>query len=330
MKTIAITGATGFTGGAIAKHFAAKGWRVLAFGRRDSLDIVGDVVYRKWDIATGAITIDEPADVVVHSAAKVDDFGAYADFYRVNVLGTQHVMDTFQQAHQFIYISTSSVYDPFGDKCNLREDAPYGTHYLNAYGKTKMLAEKVIIQAGRPNSVILRPRAIYGVGDKTLLPRIMNARRGRYLLGIGDGRNAMSLTYIGNLVHAVDLVTQQEFACEIFNITDGETVTLHTLYEAIIAIMGWQARPLFIPTSFAQRIAQLSEAIYQHLPLSGSPQLTRYGVMQLSTDYTLNIGKAQQELGYQPRYTYSEGLAIVRDWLSAQHAVSPPNEVRGS
>ncbi|MEO1286992.1 MAG: NAD(P)-dependent oxidoreductase [Chloroflexota bacterium] len=318
-KTIAITGATGFTGGAIARYFASKGWRVLAFGRRECVDIAGDVVYRRWDIADGTIQVKEAVDVVVHSAAKVDDFGAYDDFYRVNVVGTQHVLDSFRHAKQFIYISTSSVYDPFADKRNLREDASYGTGYLNAYGKSKMLAEKTILNSKRDNCVILRPRAIYGEGDTTLLPRIMQAKSGRYLMGIGTGDNQMSLTYIGNLVHAVDLVTHHAFDCEIFNITDNDTLTLSELYETIINIMAWDAHPVFLPKPLAWKIAHLSELAYRHLPLSGAPRLTRYGVMQLSSDYTLNIDKARQQLGYQAPYTFREGLANVRAWMQIKN-----------
>ncbi|MGJ3239522.1 MAG: NAD-dependent epimerase/dehydratase family protein [Anaerolineae bacterium] len=314
-KTIAITGATGFTGGAIARHFASKGWRVLAFGRREDVTMQGDVRYRRWDIAEGIIDVGEAVDVVVHSAAKVDDFGAYEDFHRVNVLGTQHVMASFHNAGQFIYISTSSVYDPFNDKRHLREDKPYGERYLNAYSKTKMLAEKILMANKRPNCVILRPRAIYGVGDTTLLPRILQARRGRYLLGIGDGHNEISLTYIGNLVHAVAQVVQREFECEIFNIADPETLTLRDLYDMLIEMMGWTVRPLFIPSGVAMAIARAGEALYRALPLSGAPRLTRYGVMQLSSDYTLNIDKARHILRYEPPYTYREGFSVVRDWL---------------
>jgi nucleoside-diphosphate-sugar epimerase len=309
-KTIAITGASGFTGGAIARHFVEKGWRVLGFGRR-AVAIEG-VDYRQWDI-TAATHLRESIDVVVHSAAKVDDFGAYDAFYQANVLGTQNALETFREAGQFIYISSSSVYDPFAPhKNNIREDFPYGTRYLNAYGETKMQAEKMIIAKRRENSVILRPRAIYGVGDTTLLPRLMRARRGNFLLGVGDGTNVTSLTYIGNLLHALDCVVEKSFSLEIFNIADAETLTLRELLSTFAEYMGWQVQMLFVPTPLAWGVAAMNETIYRGLHLTGTPNLTRYGVHQLSNPYNLNIEKAKSVLAYAPRYTFREGFATVK------------------
>src|SRR5437868_4349979 len=119
-KTIAITGASGFTGGAIARHFVENGWRVLGYGRR-AVAIDG-VDYRQWDVTQTPPHIRESVDVVVHSAAKVDDFGHYDAFYKANVLGTQNTIEAFRDAGQFIYLSSSSVYDPFTPKINIRED----------------------------------------------------------------------------------------------------------------------------------------------------------------------------------------------------------------
>jgi 2-alkyl-3-oxoalkanoate reductase len=313
VKTIAITGASGFTGGAIAAYFVNLGWRVIGFGRREmALEAVD---YRQWDITSGTIEINEPIDVLVHSAAKVDDFGAYEDFYQANVIGTQNVLDSFRDAGQFILISSSSVYDPFAaDKTHIREDFPYGSRYLNAYGQTKMLAEKLI--RNRQNSVILRPRAIYGIGDTSLLPRLMQAKRGKFLLGIGDGENPISLTYVENLCHAVDLVSRQNFERESFNIADKETLTLRQLLSVFAEYMGWNVELLFLPKHLAWGIASLSERFMS------KPTLTRYGVHQLSSPYTLNIEKAEKLLGYAPPFSYREGFAAIRESLLKQGVIN--------
>jgi nucleoside-diphosphate-sugar epimerase len=265
--------------------------------------------YYQWDISSTPMIMREPIDVVVHSAAKVDDFGAYQEFHQANVIGTQRVLESFRDAGQFIFISSSSVYDPFApDKSNISETFPYGKRYLNAYGATKMQAEIFVRQ--RKNSVILRPRAIYGVGDTSLLPRLMKAKRGKFLFGIGDGINPISLTYVQNLVHAVELVTEKQFEREIFNIADKETLTLRQILKALAEYMQWDVELLFIPTGLAWAIATVGESILQ------KPNLTRYGVQQLSSEYTLNIDKARQLLGYEPPFSYREGFAAVRDSLT--------------
>jgi nucleoside-diphosphate-sugar epimerase len=320
-KTIAITGVSGFTGGAIARHYVNKGWRVLGFARR-AVPIEGVESYQ-WDITTPTLPIRDSIDVVMHSAAKVGDFGPYAAFYQANVLGTQHVLDHFRDAGQFIHISSSSVYGPFApEKRNIREDFPYGTRYLNAYGETKMLAEKLILSQARPNCVILRPRAIYGIGDTTLLPRLLRARRGNFLLGIGDGKNLISITYIENFLHALDCVIKKSFSQEIFNIADAQPLTLRELLTAFAETMEWKVQLLLLPTPLVLGMASLQEAFYKFLNLPGAPTLTQYGVHQLTSAYTLNIEKAQAMLSYAPVYSYREGFSAIKSWLETKSEIS--------
>ena len=65
-----------------------------------------------------------------------------------------------------------------------------------------MLAEREVGRHRR-GAVILRPHAVYGPGDTTLLPRLLHARRLGRLIAVGDGRNRISLTHVDNLVQAV-------------------------------------------------------------------------------------------------------------------------------
>lgn len=308
-KTIAITGASGFTGGAIARHFHQLGWHVIAFGRRNNPDLPSAIHYQQWDIASGTIAIKETVDVVVHSAAMVDDRGKHGDFMRVNVKGTQNVLDSFRSAGQFIHISSSSVYDPFMKKINIDETFPYGNHYHNAYGLTKMLAEKTILEDARTNKVILRPRAIYGEGDTTLLPRLRKLHRWKYMMGIGNGENEISITYSRNFCYAIEKVTERLFNSEIFNITDSETITQRQLLTRIAKLIDCEFHPLFIPRKIIDPITKLSDLLSR----TGIPtQLSSYAVQNLSESFTLNIRKAQQLLDYQAPYTQSKAFAQVK------------------
>src|ERR1044071_7717518 len=165
---IAVTGATGFVGGRVTATLTARGHVVLAFGRRPS----PLVNYRKWDISSGPI--DAPAaDAVVHCAGMVSDWGPSPAFLAANVTGTRNVLASFESARRFVYVSSASVYASGRD---IREDAPYPPRYTSDYARTKMLAEREILAADRL-SIILRPRAVYGPGDTTLLPRLLAARR---------------------------------------------------------------------------------------------------------------------------------------------------------
>lgn len=314
-KTIAITGATGFVGGAMLRHFLARGWRVLAFGRRADFSPVDNVRYIQWDISSGIIDMDEAIDAVVHSAAYVHDWGAYQDFYAVNVTGTEHVLDSFPDVKHFIHISSSSVYDPLHPKHNIDETYPYAEKYLNHYGTTKMLAEKLILQRARPNTAILRPHAIYGEGDTTILPRLLKTKRGRFMFSVGDGTNRTNLTYVGNLCHAADLVTQAEIGCEVFNIVDAEPIAFADIFKLLIHYLELDAEVRYIPFSLAMSIARLSDWVYRTLKLDGQPTLTPYRLYNLINEYTIDISKARDMLGYDPPYNIEAGFQRVKHWL---------------
>ncbi len=296
-KTIAITGASGFTGGAIARYFLQLGWHVIGFGRKDKPLLPPEIDYHQWDITQGTIAMQQAIDVVVHAAAQVGDAGKKADFMRVNVAGTKNVLNSFRDAGQIIHVSSASVYDPLQAIINIKEDAPYATHYLNHYSESKMLAEKIVRQHPHPNKIILRPRAIYGVGDTTLLPRLVRLYRAGYMIGFGDGNNQLSITHIDNFCHAVACATRYSSLLDIFNITDTETITQRQLLATIADYLQNPFKPIFIPHTMSQHIATISQTLQQiGIPMSLSP----YALHNLSQTVTLSIDKAKTQINYDP------------------------------
>ena len=319
MSTIAITGATGFIGGHLVQRLHRRGHRVLAFGRRPSPHLPAGVAYARWDIARDpppTIPSDVDVDAVIHCAAAVSDWAPYHELHRANVRGTSHVMRAFPAA-QFILISTASVYDPARPRRLLRETDPYGARYPNAYGRTKMLAERMVIESGRQHCAIVRPHIVYGPRDTTLLPRLLSARRAGLLPVIGDGQSRLSLTGIENLADAIELILGRRFDCEIFNIADARIDILDAVLTALFDALGLPVRLLHIDRRLALPIATTLERAYRTLRLPEAPPLTRYLVSQLADDYTLDIAKARATLGYAPHSDYRDGFAAVGAWYRA-------------
>jgi nucleoside-diphosphate-sugar epimerase len=318
MKTLAITGATGFVGRSLVDYFVARGYRVLAFGRRAQGPRT-DVAYRAWDIAHGPLRITEPVDAVIHCAAAVTEWGTFAALYPTNVIGTRHVLASFRDAGQFIQISSASVYDPLGAKHFIREETPYPARYLNAYGQTKMLAERVVRAAPNLNRTILRPHNTYGPGDTTLLPRLLKARRhGRFLV-LGNGRNTLSLTYILNLAAALELLVQRPHDRRIFNITDERVATVDEILRAFLQTMGYRERVLHINRTLAHGASACLEGIYRVAHRRTPPLITPYVVAQMTLDFTLDISKARRLLGYCPAYDYLDGFRAIQAVMRGQH-----------
>ena len=303
-----MTGASGFVGGHLVRRLAANGDRVLAYGRREAaeLEALPGVTYGRWDISRGQVAATV-VDGVVHCAGAVSDWGPRAGFVAVNVVGTENVLRTFAQAPRFIHISTASVYDARVPKRMIREDSAYPADYLNAYSETKMLAE-VAVRSYRADAVILRPHAVYGRGEPTLLPRLRKARRLGRQLALGDGHNRLSITHVDNLVDAI-LLGLNGASAGTFNISDEPTPTLADLLGVFLEADRRSPSTLYVPTWLAWRLGSAAEMLWAAARRRRPPMITRYSVAQLAFEFTLDISRARRDLGYCPRVDFRRGIA---------------------
>lgn len=322
---IAVTGASGFIGGAVVRAAVAAGHEVHAFGRRPASALppghLAGAVYRSWDITAGRLADPPEVDAVIHCAGSVTDFGRLAAMRRVNVGGTACVYDTFCAADRvtFVHVSTASVYAPRVPTINAAESAAPPARLLpDPYGRSKSEAEEYLRAGGR-RAIILRPHAVYGPGDTTLLPRLLDAirptPRGPRLFAVGDGRQRLSLTHVDNLARACLLAAAVPRHSRVLNITDAEPVVLDSVLRAFLAARNSEAVPLYLPFRVAYPIAAIAEAAAHvtHLWATAPkpPRLTRYAVRHLALERTLTINAARETLRYQPERTSFEGA---RNW----------------
>ncbi|MEU4805597.1 SDR family oxidoreductase [Actinosynnema sp. NPDC023587] len=294
MTRLAVTGATGFIGGAVHRAARALGWEVHGYGSRD------------WDIAAGPLADPPEVDAVVHAAAAVTDWGDDHHTRRVCVDGTRHVARTFPHA-RLVHISSASVYDPFAPTVHAPETAAPVTRYLTAYGAAKADAERAL--ADRPDTVVLRPHAVYGPGDPTLLPRVLGAIRGRTLVIVGDGQARHSLTSVDNLVAAA--LSACTGTPGIYNIADAHPVVLQDALHDLLRERGLDVRIRHLPLRAAWHAAGLAERAWRALGAARPPRLTRYAISHLGYERTLDITAARTALGYSPTATSFAGAA---DW----------------
>jgi len=301
---VAVTGASGFVGGSVLRGLRKRGHEAIGFSRNGP-----DV---SWDI-TGEPLSDAPAvDAVVHCAALVRDGRLQPAHSAVNIEGTRNVLATFPHA-RIVHMSSASVYDQWVPKNLVGEDAPAPYRWLNGYGETKRAAEDLVFQL-RPDAVVLRPHAIYGPGDTTLLPRILRARVAGRQLAVGDGSNRVTLTSSANLVDAVVATLRCSQAFGAFNIGDPDTPTVAEVLEHLLACLGLPAGITWIPRKLAWRIATVSD----RLAGNREPLLSRYAVNQMSLNFTLNLNRARRALKWEPQDTYREALTCHSDNLVLQ------------
>ncbi|MFI0411449.1 NAD-dependent epimerase/dehydratase family protein [Actinomadura sp. 3N508] len=304
---IAVTGASGFVGGAVCRALAAEGATVFAYGRRPDPGDLGGAAYRSWDLAQGPLPDAPAVDAVIHCAGSATDWGPAAGLFAANLTGTRNALATFPGA-RFVHVSTASVYDPFRPSVLVTEDEAPVRRYLNAYGASKAAAERAVRAAPR-DAIILRPHAVYGPGDTTLLPRVLSAVRGPVLPAAGTGRQRVSLTSIANLVRACVLAATGPVAAGVFNIADAAPVTIDDALRGILRERGVQARPVYVPASVARPLAAVAEGAFLLARRPRPPRLTRYAVGHLAVERTLDITAARTVLGYDPHGTAFTGAA---------------------
>ncbi|MFD8705375.1 NAD-dependent epimerase/dehydratase family protein [Kitasatospora sp. NPDC059648] len=307
-----VTGASGFVGSAVCRAARAAGHRVLALGRRTAVpaDLTGGAPYLSWDLADPAAHPSIPApftrpDVVIHCAGLATDWARPDAFHRGNVLATRGALAAFPEAARFVHLSTASVYDPRQPTVMAREDEADTVRHTDAYGRSKALAEQWVRRT-RPDAVILRPHAVYGPGDTTLLPRVLRAVRrtpyGPRLFAIGDGRQRLSLTSVANLVDACLLAAQGE-ARGTFNITDRDPLVLDDVLRQVLAAHGLPTTPVYLPLALALPLARAAELLTRTTRSTRDPRLTVYAARHLAHERTLDLTAAHTHLDYRPAPT---------------------------
>ncbi|WP_030743525.1 NAD-dependent epimerase/dehydratase family protein [Streptomyces sp. NRRL F-5135] len=300
---IAVTGASGFCGSHVARAAEAAGADVVCPGRRPGP--VGE--HRFWDAAR-AVPDLTGTDVVVHCAAAVGDPApgspAETAMHAVNVEGTRRLLAA-ANGRTVVWVSSASVYDPRPDRRLVREDHPCGGH-LNAYGRTKTAGEELALAAG---AVVLRPRAVYGPGDRQLLPRLIGRVRAGTLLLPGPDVE-LSLTAVENLADAC--LAAVGWPPGAYNIADAEPYARDTAVRQVLTAHGVPARIRHLPRPVARSAARAAETWARRgRGRSAGPALSRYAVDQLAHSVVLDTTRARDQ-GWFPRRTLADHLADLR------------------
>ena len=306
---VAITGASGFIGGVLARTLAARGHEVFAYGRRPAGRLPASIPnYRQWDLLAATPAVPE-VDAVIHCAAKIGDWGRDEDYRSVNVEGTRKVIAVFANAPRFVHVSSASVYSTDQPGRHLSEDAPTGNGLLTAYARSKAEAENVLLASGR-KAVILRPHVVYGPGDPTLMPRLLAAPRFGWLAVPGNGRNHISVTHVFNFAQAAERAVTGPVMAGVFNIADAQTTAIDELLITLLRKNGIEVRLLHVPANMAWALAVASEWLWRLAGSTRAPRLTRYLVAQVADAHTLDLTRAYAELGYAPRHNIHSGFDI--------------------
>ena len=311
---IFITGASGFIGGAIAKSLGRE--HEISVMSRSELSRTALLSQGFKVVASDLASItEEPLkdhEVVIHCAAFTEEWGTEDQFFDTNVRGTERMLDCARKAgvKRFIYIATEAAFFDGSDLKFVDESQPYAFHSPYSYSRTKAKAERLVLSANSESfeTISLRPRLVWGPGDKSILPAISEMIRERRFVWISNGQFETSTTHIENLVQAVSLAIKRGKAGEAYFISDEGTTSLRSFLENYLATQNIRLPTVSLPKWFARLLARIAEAIWAGVFPFKKPPLVRFSVDMMSASVTLNTTKAKEELGYHPLVSREAGL----------------------
>jgi nucleoside-diphosphate-sugar epimerase len=231
---VAVTGASGFVGGAACTALSAAGY-----------DLV------RVDLRSEAAATFEGCDVVVHLAAIAHRHAKPTEIERVNVTLAREVGEQAAAAGaRLVYVSSVKVHGE-ASLTPFTEDSPFAPRDI--YGRSKARAEEALRAVAGLRLAVLRPPLVYGPGVKANFLALMKAVARGIPLPFGSVSNRRSLIYVGNLADAIVRCLDRDGT---FLVSDGPACATGELCRAIGRVLGKPARlfpfpPAFLPGKLA-------------------------------------------------------------------------------
>ena len=305
--TVAVTGANGFLGGAIARNAAQRGAVVRSLVRRPD-DAVGNVFLGDLEAGGWERAAFEGADVVIHCAAALG--GPIDHQRRINVDGSRSVAEeaTAAGVSRFVHVSSIAVY---GYRADTFSEDREPTPSRQAYSITKTEAE-VAVRSIIPGAAIIRPGGIFGPGARFWSANF--ARRAKRLLplNIGRGTGTLPVVFVEDAADlAVTLADHPAAVGEVFNCVLDPSPTwreYQAAYGRLVGRDGWIALPGFLARGVATTVSLFGR---RHSNLESVAELLSYSLREKR----FPMDKARNTLGWQPRYDLDAGVAATAEWL---------------
>jgi dihydroflavonol-4-reductase len=316
---IMVTGATGFTGGHLARTLRERGHEVRALvrdvGKASALSATG-IELHPGDLtdASAVLRAADGCDVVYHIAAVYREAKHPDSYYHdINVGGTKHVVAAVERGHagRLVHCSTVGVH---GDVKEIPadENTPFGPGDI--YQQTKLEGELFVrdrMQAGLRAS-IFRPQGIHGPGDRRFLKLFKSIYRGSFRM-IGSGDVLYHMTYISDLVDGIILCGEHPAAIgQTYVFGGARYATVRELVETVAKVANKPVPRGHVPVAPLMVAAVLCEALCK--PFGIEPPLFPRRLDFFTKNRAFSTAKAQRDLGYQPKVGLEAGFRRTFEW----------------
>jgi nucleoside-diphosphate-sugar epimerase len=239
----------------------------------------------------------EEFNLIIHCAGKAHSLPKSEiekkQYYQVNVIGTQNLLKGLDNSvipQQFVFISSVSVY---GQDFGIGIDESYELKATEAYGLSKIQAEKLVIEWCEKRNVIctiLRLPLIIGPNPPGNLGALIKGIHKGYYFNIGGGKAKKSMVLAKDIANAINDVAK---IGGIYNLTDGYHPSFAEISKLISIKLG-KRQPISIPIWFAKILAKIGDIFGNKSPMNTNK------VKKITTDLTFDDSKARKTFGWSP------------------------------
>ncbi len=320
LKSVMLTGASGFVGSHIAEALLRMELKPRIFVRQrtsliDSLEKKGARIF----VGTGPddlIVIRkslEGVDVVIHCAAAVKAI-CQEDYTWANVSFTENILRLLNKNQRLVFISSQAAAGPSNHNPPVNEKQK--PHPINEYGVSKLQAETIIHRWGythNENYIILRPCSVFGPREKDFYLLFKSIKKGLCMLP-GNGRQRLSIIHVDDLVRAVLTAAVTEKRGQTYFVSNDEPCTWVQIGDTIkTALNKSMVLTLKLPVSIASPLSRLFDAI---VPLTGKPSLLSYQkvIEMKQTAWVCSNLRIKQDLAWRPGLTLKQGIETTANW----------------
>jgi len=302
---VAVTGATGFIGAAVCRalHEAGYGVRILARSPQRAQPLAGcvdEVVQGDLHNADALARLVDGAGAVVHCAGAVRG-ASQAAFDRINVQGVENLVAALAGGSaRLLSLSSLAAREPS----------------LSLYAMSKYRGERVLQEkAGELRWMALRPPAVYGPGDRELLPLFRLMAKGiAPVPGHPDAR--FSMIFVEDIAALIlAWLAQVEPATGVFTLDDGTPggYNWRDVSQAVERLCKRRVRLVPVPAPVMDIPAWINRALARLIGYA--PMLTPEKLRELRhPDWVCDSRALRQVLDWQPRYRLEAGLAKTPGW----------------
>jgi len=322
MNRVLVTGASGFIGCSLTRHFKSLNYYVIGVTRCiEKLHNISDTGVDEWihcDISDNQSNLEKlfnNIDYVVHLAGNAHQHGkmTYSDFFIANTKATENLakIASKQSVKKFVFISSIKVN---GDETDIKLNCSYSEESSvnpgDLYGRSKLEAEnrlRSICESGSMKYVILRPPLVFGAGVKANFLSLIRIVDTNIPLPFASVKNRRSLIYVDNLVKIIERCIYCDIADNKIYLLKDISVSLPELIKNISQALG-------------------KEGILFHFPLSA---LTLFGMImgknnvirKLLSSLEINDTRIRKELSLSPGINFDDAIKSTIDWYRGRNGI---------